>query len=353
MLKSQYHSDSPGSFDPNLKKGIEYIRDHIKDKDDDFLMLIIGNPGTGKSNLGEHILEEYTRENLSVDLVAFSQDEFATTLKKVSMMAQPKALLYDEANVQKRDSLSKWNKRLLDLYYTIRGENILHIWANPSLNMIDAVFIKERIKAVIFVKGNEVNKPRLYWYFRKNDFMRILTKYETLDINILNRVKGEYAYYRGWFKKYDGKIADDYLKKKNARMKSKIDDFYADFAKTDINGDVKLTVTELANKLGVTTATINRYIRDKKLVQGEHFVVSLTGNKIFNSTSEVRCIEIIKENLECQMNATKNFQFKKGSNKPPKSTSLVLDDNVIRTKAIVESPTVGFRFKHYMQDTTE
>ena len=166
MFTAPYRNDKP--YDAYLEKTFTALRNHIVEKDDDFLCLTIGGTGTGKSMLNFHILEiVMPPEQLTINQVALSRDEFAESFERVTKGSKPRVLVYDEANVSKRDSMTQWNKDLIDLYLTCRGLNTLHLWCNPTLKLIDVAFIEDRIRAVILTRGKEKNKPRFYYWFRK------------------------------------------------------------------------------------------------------------------------------------------------------------------------------------------
>jgi len=295
--------------DEMLDKTIGIINRHISEKDDDFLTLFIGETGTGKSTLALHWLTKaIPAEKISVNkMVAFSMDDFATCLKEVSIMDKPRAILYDEANIQKRDSLTKANKRLIDLYFAIRGLNILHIWCNPSLDVIDKVFIKERIKAIVYIKGKDITHPRYYFYFRANDILKILEKYGHLDLRMLNKVKGKYAYYRGWFRDYDGVLAADYSAKKKARMVDKVQEFFNDFG----NNTALMTSKMLSMASGYSTGTIRVYANKGILRENDHYLIDRSGRYRFKNAA----VEFLLTNTRGKINVFAKNGYKPGTYK--------------------------------------
>ena len=271
MFVAPYRSDKP--YDEYLEKTFMALRDHIDEKDDDFLCLTIGQTGTGKSSLNFHILSIFVPEDrLSINQVALSREEFAVSFKKVTTGLKPRALLYDEANVSKRDSMTQFNKDVIDLYLTCRGLNTLHLWANPTLKLIDTAFVEDRIRAVILVRGKDTKRPRVYYWFRKEDILKIYNKYNTLSLTLLNRVRKKYAWYRGWFKDYTGSLKEEYLEKKNNRMNAKVDKFYEKYGE-----EVSFSKSGVVMKeLGVSEPTLAKY---RKLLDfGVHYQITATGN---------------------------------------------------------------------------
>jgi ABC-type dipeptide/oligopeptide/nickel transport system ATPase component len=269
MIEAPYRPDKP--YDEYLEKTFESIRDHIVEKNDDYLCLTIGDTGSGKSNLNLHILDIYMPpERLSINQIALSREEFATSLKDVATQPKPRGLLYDEANVNRRDSMSGWNKDIIDLYMSCRGLNILHLWANPSLSIIDKTFIEDRLRAVILVRGKDKIKPRFYYFFRKQDIMAIYRKYGALNLDLITRIRKKYAWYRGWFRDYNGDLKKQYADKKNNRMNVKVEQFFEKY------GDDNMTKkSDVMKALDVHETTLGKYT--KMLELKKHYEITNTG----------------------------------------------------------------------------
>ena len=285
MEVSPYRKDK--AYDEHIEKTIYAIKNHILEKDDDYITLIIGATGGGKSTLALHILELImTEEKLNIDQVALSKEEFAYSLKSISKLPKPRALIYDEANINKRDALSKWNKELLDLYFSCRGLNIFHIWCNPSLQTLDKTFLQDRLRAVILVRGKDIKKPRMYYYFRKNDIMAIFKKYENLNIETITKVRKKYAWFRGWFKDYNGVLKQAYLDKKNTRMKVKVDQFFEKYA-----DDKLLTTVEVIKILNISDKLIKRKL--KYLELNKDYFISITGRYTFTRDAVDKIKQIV------------------------------------------------------------
>ena len=263
--------NSKRDFDDMLEKLLNHTKYLTTDKDDDFLILCAGDTGTGKSMLALHAFDYYMKEHADIKYVGLTKGSFATGFKEVQKVPKGfKFLLNDEANINKRDALSKYNKDLLDLYYSCRGLNIVHWWNNPSVEMIDKPFIKDRVKGFILITTKDIDRPRVYYYFTKNSLLKILEKYKNLDIKTINKVKKKYALYKGWFRDYSGELKMDYLNKKNPRMIEKVDDFVAKYG--DVKGhDDSLRINEVAEKTGYAKSTISEYMRRKIIPEHLYF----------------------------------------------------------------------------------
>lgn len=274
------------------------------ENDDDFLTLCCGDTGTGKSMLMLHGQVMYLEDKADVRFVGFEKESFAAALKSAKDNGYPKMCCNDEANISKRDSLSKYNKHLIDLYLAIRGLNIWHWWNNPILDMLDKYFIKERINGVILITTKDKDKPRLYYYFRKKEILKIFDKYGNLDLKTLKKVRKEYAYYRGWFKDFpDCSLKKEYMEKKQARMDYKVEEFFKAYG-----ADEKMKSSEFAEKLGMSHATVKKYFKEIKSDLDENQYTETPTGRLFLEEELLdtfrqmaeRKYEIARGNLRCK-----------------------------------------------------
>jgi ABC-type dipeptide/oligopeptide/nickel transport system ATPase component len=282
-IKAKIISNQP--IDNNLKQMVLKTNEDIIRSNDDKLFIIIGPTGSGKSNLGLHMLDLYLGEKSSVDYVALNRSSFAKGLKLATAQPKPRCLLYDEANINKRESGTKFNREVMDLYMSIRGLNIFHIWCNPSLDMIDKYFIQERVKGVFFCNSKQ-DKIRPYYYFKVSAILEIMDKYKSLKMPLLNKLKSRYAYYQGWYRAYNGALLTPYLQKKEKRMIEKVDTFYDRW----ISGadEDKVPGVKLRKYLGVSTVSFRDYFKtlilEKKLVLGENYTRNKANRLTFDKS---------------------------------------------------------------------
>ena len=274
MLEAKNNPNA--DYDDFLGTGVDGIKQHISSKNDDHLILLVGDTGSGKSNLALHIMDRYMGAKADTKFIGLNQSSIARAIKHAKDAPMPRFVLMDESNINKRDSLSRYNKQLMDLFLAVRGLNIFWVWCNPSLDMMDKFFVKERISSVILVVGNYTGQ-RPYYFFPKKNILTILQKYGSLDINLLKKVRGKYAHFRGWFKQYKGALLDSYLSKKDSRMDEKVEQFFQEWGDSEdtFNG------VEVCEKLGISKPTVNKYykelLKEGLIVSGEHFVVFPSG----------------------------------------------------------------------------
>ncbi|MHA1880252.1 MAG: hypothetical protein ACTSYG_07620 [Candidatus Heimdallarchaeota archaeon] len=284
MIHAEYRAGF--MYDIYYEKFIKDLAKNMEALDDDFLVMYIGATGTGKTSLAMHGMELFLgterAAKIGVDLIGLTKQSFADALDTSSKMEHPRIELYDEANISKRDSLSSFNKEMLDLFFSLRGLNIMHMWCNPSLEMIDKSFLREKIRGIFFIPGKNP-KARRYYFFRRTDLLKIWEKYKRLDLDILRKVKGT-AYFCGWFRPYKGVMWKKYLKKKQSRMLEKVETFYAKYGskiKEFRNEDIRRI-------LDCSPKTIQKYVvnmeKEGLIVQDKHF--RRTGNNTRKFTEQ-------------------------------------------------------------------
>lgn len=262
-------------YDALFEKVIKSIDQGLKN-DDDFLLICGGDPGTGKTRLMFHAYTIYAGEQAVIQQVALNPRDFAIVIDRASKLKVKRFAGFDEANVSKREALTKWNRKLIDLYMNIRGLNILHWWNNPSVEMLDKPFIEERVKGMIFILTKSKDKPRVYFYFTKDGLLRLLEEQGNLKKRTIAKHGHQYAYYVGWFKDYTGPLLAAYSVMKGDRMMEKVRDFRDEFAPTE-----KMSVAAYAKQSGISASTAGKIIRygveSKTLEEGKHYCLNGTG----------------------------------------------------------------------------
>ena len=283
-------------YDELLEQFAEQLRNR-QQSDDDALLLSIGSPGSGKSMLNMHLGHLIARDNWSMDCVGFDAATYKAALNYVKDFEKDKCVLNDEANIGKRDAITKKNKQLIDMFLAIRGLNIIHLWCNPSAEMMDKFFIKERILGFILVrKAKKQTTVRQYYYFPAKKLLAILEKYKTLDLNILTKVRKKYAKFGGWFKDYTGELKEEYLEKKTARMKLKIE--MLDVGDEPAYDSKQYRLVDLARKMKVHVNTVTiRYresVENNYLEEGPDYTISPVGKVLFSENGAERLEQYIR-----------------------------------------------------------
>jgi hypothetical protein len=302
------------STDRFLPKLINSIKEERMNSNDDFTIFVCGPRGSGKSMLGLYMSEMYMGDKASVEYIGLNPIDFAKALKKASDSPKPRMCNNDEANLSKRDSGRTYNKDILDMYYSIRGKNIFHIWNNPSLDIIDKKFIEDIVNGIIFIFTKDKKRPRLYYYFTKQAILNIMSNEESLSLRMLKQNAESKAMFRGWFKDYFGVLREPYMQKKESRMEEKIDTFYNKYVKEE----EYLKIGQLKKFVGVSESCVLNHvekIKNNELYKEEYIIRTPSGIKKYNPNIVPLIIESLKlSRKKVYENGLKNIRDAKNEN---------------------------------------
>lgn len=278
MITAPYEKDV--DTDLMTRKVIESVQETIEEKEDDFLLPIVGPTGTGKSHLSMHLVELYDPIGCSIDYIGLDHKSHAVALQKAKEKTLPRYCVHDEANINRQAHATNYNKDIIDLYLAIRGLQIFHIWNNPTATLFPRVFIEERIKGMIYIFTKDKDRPRLFYYFTKSNMLKMYDECKgVLNHRNIKKLAKKYALYRGWFREYKGKLLKDYQEKKISRMDTKVEDFFDKYGRDDM-----LNTSEVARELGVVPSTIRVWSEEMGglLIPDVDYTVTAAGHKRFN-----------------------------------------------------------------------
>lgn len=128
---------------------VSEVKKRIQETDDNLVCMCFGQTGAGKTTLGFHFGDEWNDGGgVDIDRVGFDKQSWAKALS-IAREERYSFLMYDEANVSKRDAMSSYNKDTIDLLFAIRGLNLAMWFNNPSLNYLDRIFLDEGLVRVL------------------------------------------------------------------------------------------------------------------------------------------------------------------------------------------------------------
>jgi hypothetical protein len=116
----------------------EYIKKRIG-KNQNFVMLFVGQTGTGKS-YASMSLAEALDPDFNINRIVFSADEFITVLKTDETLRSGSVIMWDEAGVgmPAREWYSLSNKIISYVVQTFRVKGYVLLMTTPSLRYIDS-----------------------------------------------------------------------------------------------------------------------------------------------------------------------------------------------------------------------
>lgn len=245
-------------IDPYLRAFLRRLKQRVYE-DDDALVLITGQVGSGKSTLSHHVHHTWTLGRPKIDNVAFDRRHLANILVE-SMKHEDKHMRvchYDEANITKREAMTRFNRKIIDVFEVIRAKNGLHIWCNPSAEYLDKKFIDERVKCLIYTFRYPRGK---YMLIPRKSLLHLIDKHKNLKQDTLERFGNEVAgikKQRGWFRKYPkNKFLKEYLERKDSRQDFKLDEFKEEFG----GSEAYYSLSDAARAFGMVWPTAQKYI---------------------------------------------------------------------------------------------
>lgn len=243
------YTETTEPIGPGLIKILEAAYGACVHENDHFPLLLLGPTNSGKSNLGLWIYEKL-HPTPDVHHVVWTRDEFAKMQAVVAKEPMPRILMYDELDAESKAAMSRWNREFKRLFDKVRYSNIFWLLVNPSARYIDRSLIEDEVvKAVIVIRDKSKTKPRRVAVYLLRDLIRMLNKDVKLTLDNLRskKVIRKYAFGTSWFKKYDGVLAVEYDKKKEARTL----DIHDMFAKENAEAGKTVSLQKLAKDLRV------------------------------------------------------------------------------------------------------
>lgn len=126
---------------------LEHVWKNVNEKDQNFLMIVIGKPGSGKSWSSLKMAEKLD-PNFTIQNVVFSTEEFIQRV--ASNPDKGSVIIYDEvgAGAGSRRSMTKKNQIFSDVMQTFRHQNLIVFFTAPSARMVD-----RHVKMVAHAQG--------------------------------------------------------------------------------------------------------------------------------------------------------------------------------------------------------
>jgi len=117
---------------------VENIRDRINNRNKNFLAIVCGETGSGKSFTAQR-LAELIDPSFDVSRIVFTPEEFMRVLNS-GKLKSGNAIVFDEAGVglPAREWYSISNKAINYIFQTFRHENLAVILTTPSFDFIDS-----------------------------------------------------------------------------------------------------------------------------------------------------------------------------------------------------------------------
>ena len=152
---------------PIIKQQLDKIRKLVMEKDRDFVFIIDGDEGAGKSVLAQQ-MAAYLDPNFTIDKICFNSNPFIEKLKNCEKNS---CIVLDEAfsAANSRASLTDVNRSLIGVATEMRQKNLFVIILLPSFFDLDRYFALHRCRALFHVYFDNKDGGRgQYVIFSKN-----------------------------------------------------------------------------------------------------------------------------------------------------------------------------------------
>ena len=152
---------------PIIKEQLDKVKKRVLTKDRDFVFVIDGEEGSGKSVLGLQ-LAKYLDPEFNLDKVVFNSDSFLKIIKDPKTK-KGACIVLDEAYnaASARGSLSEINRAMIGVATEMRQKNLFVIMILPTFFDLDKYFALWRCRALFHCYFTE-NEDRRYLLFPKD-----------------------------------------------------------------------------------------------------------------------------------------------------------------------------------------
>lgn len=151
---------------PPTEGECDNIRTAVITKDRDFVMVIDGEEGSGKSVLAQQIAKKLD-PNFTIENITFNSDQFITRLKTAPKFS---CIVLDEAfsSANSRSALTEVNRSLIGVATEMRQRNLFVIIVIPSFFDLDKYFALWRCRALFHVYFSKDGSRGSYIIFPKS-----------------------------------------------------------------------------------------------------------------------------------------------------------------------------------------
>ena len=222
----------------SLKKNLDNVRKRLLEKDQDFVLVVDGREGVGKSSLALHIAT-YFDPKFNVDKICFNISDFKKQLFKSKRGG---CILIDEGALlaMSRNAMTSDNREFMKIMTICRKFNQLIIICIPNINIIDSYIRNHRVAALV-----RVTKLARYAIYSKKK-LNSVRKHPHSSKLIYPRPN-----IRESFPKFNGELWPKYLKKKDLQI-------------YDQNRDW-ISLNKYAKKINQDPRTVKKRIEDGAL----------------------------------------------------------------------------------------
>jgi len=169
--KTSIDEKQPYYMAPEVVKQLESAMDKVIRGDQDRVIPIDGNEGSGKSTLGFQLAYKVD-PTFCLDDIVFTGDQLSKRIKELAVKKiKYKAIVFDEAfnGLSSKSALSKQNKQLVQLFMECRQLNLFIFIILPSVFLLEKYIALFRSHALfhVFISKRDIKRRYYKIYNRK------------------------------------------------------------------------------------------------------------------------------------------------------------------------------------------
>jgi len=148
-----------------------YVKPSVQKKDFDYVIIVDGEEGSGKSVLGMQIAKVLD-PNFDIKNISYTPEDF---VKSIKLAKKHECILFDETynGLSSRSSLSQTNQLLVSNMMSMRQKNLYCILILPSVFMLDRYCVLHRAKGLFHVYLNEEGRRGTWVFYHKQRMKRL------------------------------------------------------------------------------------------------------------------------------------------------------------------------------------
>jgi len=169
------------SIDNWTARQLEKIKALISKKDRDYVIIIDGEEGTGKSTFASQIAY-YVDRTFNMERMCLTPSDFK---EKIANADKAQAVVFDEAytGLASRSALSEINKSLVEMMMEMRKKNLFVILCIPSFFYLEKYAALHRARALFHCYFKDGNPGRYLVYNQKKMRMLYLVGKKKMSYN--------------------------------------------------------------------------------------------------------------------------------------------------------------------------
>ncbi len=154
-------------IDDIIKEELKEVKRVVREKDRDYVLVIDGEEGSGKSVLSMQI-GKFLDKRLSLNNVCFNSDQFVNLIKTAPRFS---CIILDEAysSANSRATLTEVNRSLVALATEMRQRNLFVIIVLPTFFDLDKYFALWRSRCLLHVYFDDEGNRGRYIIFPKTE----------------------------------------------------------------------------------------------------------------------------------------------------------------------------------------